>query len=292
MEQYLSEIFARLEAIFSPEIIGDRLATFVLNLIVGTLTFAAFYIFWLIVDRLLRVYIKRASIDRTTASFIERTTRYIFIAIGILEGLSAAGIDTGALLASLGIAGLTIGFAARDALSNLISGMLIFWDRPFVIGDLIEVGEFYGRVEDITLRSTRVVTVDGTMLAVPNSVIINSTVASYTNFPHIRLDIGVTIAVTENVDHARDILLNIVAADDDYLQSPGPKVVMTAINDYNVALQLQAWLHDEENHIPKRFELREQVYNALNKAGIAMPFETIQLAPFELTGKFSRSGGD
>jgi small conductance mechanosensitive channel len=85
------------------------------------------------------VFIKKNKLDKTTVSFLEKTLKYVFMIIGALEGLSAAGVDTTALIASLGIAGLTIGFAARDALSNLISGLLIFWDRPFIIGDLIEV---------------------------------------------------------------------------------------------------------------------------------------------------------
>ena len=82
-------------------------------------------------------------------------------------------VDTSAALASLGIAGLTIGFAARDALSNLISGILIFIDRPFVVGDLVEIEDHYGKVSAITLRSTRIITSDGKMLAVPNAEIIN-----------------------------------------------------------------------------------------------------------------------
>lgn len=86
-----------------------------------------------------------------------------------------------------------MGFSARDALSNLISGILIFLDRPFVIGDLVEIERKYGKVEKITLRSTRVVTKDGRLLAVPNAEIINKTVASYKNFPHLRLYVVVTI---------------------------------------------------------------------------------------------------
>jgi small conductance mechanosensitive channel len=127
------------------------------------------------------------------------------------------------------------------------------------------------------------VTIDGTMLAVPNSVIINSTVSSYTNFPHIRLDINITIGLSEDIDETREVLLGIVANDPEILENPVPKEVMTAINDYNVALQLQAWLKDEEEHIPKRFELREKVYKTLTQAGIEMPLEKIQLAPFEIS---------
>ncbi len=120
------------------------------------------------------------------------------------------------------------------------------------------------------------------MLAVPNSTITNTTVASCTNFPHLRLDIDVTVAVTENLDRAREILLALVRDDPAYQTDPPPRVVVTALNDYNVALQLQAWLDEERDHIAKRFALREQVFKALTEAGVEMPFETLQLAPSAL----------
>ena len=167
-------------------------------------------------------------------------------------------------------------------MSNLISGILIFWDRPFVIGDLVEVEGHYGRVERITPRSTRIVTVDGRMLAVPNSTVINTTVASYTNFPHLRLDISVTVAVTEDLDRARETLLDLVSNDPTIIDDPPPRVVVTALNDYNVSLELQAWIEDEKMHIPKTFELRESVFKTFTQAGIDMPYETLQLAPIDV----------
>jgi small conductance mechanosensitive channel len=176
--------------------------------------------------------------------------------------------------------GLTIGFAARDALSNLISGLLIFLDRPFVIGDLVELEDMYGRVDRITLRSTRIITSDGKMLAVPNTEVINKTVASYTNFPHLRLDIAVTVAVDEDLNRVRLVLLDLVGNDPDYLDQPPPRVVVTQLNDYNVALELQVWLRDERQHVEKRFALRERAFDSLTQAGVDMPFETLQLAPF------------
>ncbi len=104
----------------------------------------------------------------------------------------------------------------------MISGVFIFWDRPFVIGDLVEVDGHYGKVEDITMRSTRVVTPDGKMLAIPNSTIVNTTVASYTNFPHLRLDVGVTIGVNEDIGRVRPILLSAAGSDNDFLAEPAP----------------------------------------------------------------------
>ncbi|MDX1419516.1 MAG: mechanosensitive ion channel family protein [Rubricoccaceae bacterium] len=279
MDEFVRGIAARLRDAFDPEVMGGALAAFVANLIVGLLTFAAFYLLWRLLDRGLRGLIRRSDVDATSASFLETALKYVVLVIGAVQALAVAGINTAAVIASLGLAGLTVGFAARDALSNLISGLLIFWDRPFVIGDLVEVEGDYGRVDRITLRSTRVVTVDGKMLAVPNSTIINTTVASYTNFPHLRLDIAVTVGVEEDLDRVRAVLLGLVADDPVFLPEPPPRMVVTALNDYNVEVQLQAWLSDEREHIPQRFALRERVFKALTAAGVEMPFETLQLAP-------------
>ena len=204
------------------------------------------------------------------------------LSVGFLVALSASGVKTTAVLASMGVVGLTIGFAARDTLSNIISGILIFLDRPFTIDDLVEIEGRYGRVDRITLRSTRIVTNDGKMLAVPNTEVMNKTVTSYTNFPHLRLDIAVTVAVTENLDRVRELLISLVSNNKDFMDKPLPRVVVTQLNDYNVNLELRAWLNDERQHVHKRLELREDVFKLLTRAGVEMPFETIQLAPHKV----------
>ncbi len=282
MDTFLDEIVTRLREVFDPPTLADRLTELAVDLIIGLIVFAIIYILWLILRRLLHTALERARVDRTAASFLEMVAKYGFLSIGGIYALNAAGINTSALLASLGIAGLTIGFAARDALSNLISGVLIYLDRPFVIGDLVEIEDRYGRVDKITLRSTRVVTVDGKMLAVPNTEVINKTVVSYTNFPHLRLDIPITVSVNERLDRVRQILMELVGGDDDFLTEPKPRMVITQLNDYNVAVELQVWLRNERDHVEKRFQLRERLFETLKEAGVDMPFETIQLAPVDV----------
>jgi len=282
MKIFLESIWQKLQEIFDPTLIGAELAQGLTKLILGLSVFLAFYLLWLVFRLFLRPALRRWKLDETTISFVETLVKYGLFFLGLIKGLDAAGIKTSAIIASLGIAGLTIGFAARDALSNLISGILIFLDRPFVIGDLVEIDGNYGKVERITLRSTRVITKDGKMLAVPNTEIINKTVASYTNFPHLRLDVSVTIGVMEDIEKARRLLLDLVKEEPAFLKEPAPRVVVTELNDYNVALELQVWLDNERQHIEKRYELREKVYKVFNQAGINMPFETIQLSPLEV----------
>jgi small conductance mechanosensitive channel len=279
MRDFVSSIVDRLLLLFDPVTLGEAAANLLANLIIGAATFLAYYLLWRLADRVARYLSNRVDVDKTTREFSLTILKFVVLTLALVNALSAVGVNTASLLTSLGIAGLTIGFAARDALSNLISGLLIYWDRPFVIGDLVEVAGSYGQVDRITLRSTRVVTPDGRMLAVPNTQIINSTVASYTNFPSLRLDIPVTIAVHEDIDRARRIMLALVEEDPSYKRDPAPVAVVTELNDYNVKLELRAWLKDERAHIARRTELRESVFKALTAAGVEMPFETLKLEP-------------
>ena len=282
MRELVDVILERLQELFDPELLGTKIVDITINLIVALITFAAFYLVWLILNQILKRLYPSTRLDETSQAFITTIVKYSILLIGLVNALSTMGVDTGGLLASLGIVGITIGFAARDAFSNLISGILIFLDRPFVIGDLVEVGDYYGRVAQITLRSTRIITRDGKMLAVPNAEIINKTVTSYTNFPHLRLDVGVTVGVNENIDEVRQILIDVIRDDPDYLAEPPPRVVITQLNDYNVALELQAWIKEERIHIEKRFEMREKIFKTLNEMQIEMPFETLQLTPLKV----------
>ena len=283
MNNLLEAILARLHEVFDPQLVGSTIVDAAINLVAAIVIFAGFYLAWLIIRLFLNAVIKRTNLDQTSQDFAKTIVKYTILLTGLFQALSSMNIDTAGLLASLGIAGITIGFAARDAFSNLISGLLIYLDRPFVIGDLIEIGDFYGKVDQITLRSTRIITSDGKMLAVPNAEIINKTVTSYTNFPNIRLDIEVTIGVSEDIGKVRQVLLDIVHGDPDYLEDPPARVIVTQLNDYNIALELQAWIQDERKHVEKRTELREKVFNALNQAQVEMPFETIQLSPLKVS---------
>lgn len=282
MQTFITSISQRLQELFNPATLGAEFANLMGNMVVGIVIFVSYLLLWLLLRLLLDAILRSTNLDQTNTIFIKTIFKYTVLAIGVVNGMAAAGINTASVLASLGIAGLTVGFAARDAFSNLISGLLIYLDRPFVIGDLVEIGEFYGRVDQITLRSTRVITSDGKMLAVPNADIINKTVASYTNFPHLRLDVGATIGVNEDLNQVRRILLGIIANDPNFLLEPAPRVVVTQLNDYNVSVELQAWIKNEREHVVLRFALREKVFNALNAAGIEMPFETLQIRPLEI----------
>jgi small conductance mechanosensitive channel len=273
----LTEILERLMIKFGPQAMADQIALFLPKLIGALFTFIVFYTLWRLIKSLLMWGSTRFKLDKTLSEFALTVIRYAVLTLGVISALGELGINTASMLASLGVVGLTVGFAAKDTLSNLISGIFIFWDRPFVIGDLIEIDGLYGKVLEITMRSTRVVTPDGKMLAIPNSVVVNTTVASYTNFPHLRLDIPITIGVNEDIERVRGLFEGVIAGDEAYRPEPPPRVVLSSVNDYNLELTFQIWIEDETRHIAQRFALREQIFIALRDAGVDMPYETLQL---------------
>jgi len=278
VESLSQSLISRLKDYFNAEKMGLVLGEILIETLIAVSILSVFYLFWRIIKWIVGRRLEER-FDKTSAAFAEAVIKFTIFAIAIISALGAAGVKTDALLGSLGVLGLTLGFALRDTLSNIVSGILIFLDRPFTINDLVEIDGKYGRIDRITLRTTRVVTNDGKMLAVPNAEIMNKTVTSYTNFPHLRIDVGVTIAVTENIDLARKLLLKLVNDDPDFMQQPLPVVVVTELNDYNVVLELEAWLQDERRHIEKRCEIREKIFRTFTKEGIDMPYETIRIVP-------------
>ncbi|MEW6429599.1 MAG: mechanosensitive ion channel family protein [Thermodesulfobacteriota bacterium] len=275
MEMFLRNLWGELSGVFQPATLGQYVSLLLTRLIVFLIILAIFWFGWLFVRAGLTVILRRSKTDGMTSTFILTLVKYTLLVIGLTTALDSVGIEVSAVLASLGIAGLTIGFAARDSLSNVIAGILIFLDRPFVIGDLVEIDSNYGRIDRITLRSTRVVTLDGRMLAVPNTEVINKTVASYTNFPHLRLNLSFSIGVSEDIGRARMILLDVVKGRPGFLADPPPRVVLKELGDYSLTIELQAWLDDERTHIEKRHSLREDCFLALRSQGVEMPCETI-----------------
>jgi small conductance mechanosensitive channel len=195
----MQPILERLREVFSVERVSNSLVHFAPRLVIALVIFAVFYLFYRILRFVLARMTRRAKVERTAATFLLTALKYVVLIVGITMALQELGLDVTTILEGVGIIGIALGFAAKDTLSNIIAGFFLFWDKPFVIGDLIEVSDEYGEVHDISLRSTRILTVDGKLISIPNSVIVNSKVRSYTMSPHLRLDIDVTIGVNERL---------------------------------------------------------------------------------------------
>ncbi|MGH9822007.1 MAG: mechanosensitive ion channel domain-containing protein, partial [Blastocatellia bacterium] len=121
----------------------------------------------------------------------------------------------------------------------------------------------YGEVREITLRSTRIITADGKVVSIPNSVLINNKIKCYTMQPHLRLDIDVSVAVTQDVDRAREEILSSLANDDRFLKTPAPELAVTHVDPTAAGLQLRVWITKPRTHIEVAAELRERMRKLL-----------------------------
>ena len=270
-------ILERLGQVFDPHRIAEWAARVIPNVILGALVFAVFYLVYRAVSWIVSRLASRVGLERTAVNFIVIGFRFVILGTGTMAALQQAGVDVTSLIAGLGIFGIALAFAAKETMANLAAGLTILWDKPFVVGDLIEAADEYGEVRQVTLRTTRIVTVDGKLVSIPNSTIINSKTKSYTMEPHLRLDIDVTVGVNEDISKARQAMLAIVAGDKRFLPVPAPEVLVTGLGSYFVGMQLRVWLDDARIHIRVAAELRERVKRALDEAGVVMPYETLNV---------------
>ena len=203
-----------------------------------------------------------------------RVVAFFFIGTVVLDQL---GVNVAVLIGGLGIAGIVAGFAARDSLENFIAGVTVLVDKPFRVGDYIEIDDQYGQVDEITLRSTRLRTVRNRIMVLPNTEMITAKVMNHTKRNVLRIDIPFGIAYKEFPDEAREVLLPLFEDDDRVLPEPSPTVVVTEMADSSVNMALRFYTREPGQEVPLRWEYTEKVRETLREAGIEIPFPHRQL---------------
>ena len=195
--------------------------------------------------------LRRAKLDPALSGMIERVYRFTVMTFGVLMAVNQLGINVGAALAGLGVVGLTIGFAAKDTLSNVISGFLIFWDEPFRAGDWVTVGGNYGKVVEITMRTTRLLTWNNTSVIIPNETAITQVMVNHSAMGRVRVEVPIAgITVDQNLSGKEQVLLRAVESAEDVLKDPPPAVALKAISGSTADLVVYAWVANAELENP------------------------------------------
>lgn len=239
-----------------------------------------FGIFWLIYRFVRRVVLggmARAGVDTSIRDMLASLIKWSILGFGLVIAGNQIGIQIAALLTGVSIIGLAVGFAAQETLSNFIAGIVIFWDKPFKVGDWIEIDGVYAQVQRVTFRSTRLLNGDGDVIIYPNTTMLASKVSNHTTNPKNRVTVEMGIAYKESIDHARQVLLGLVAADARICAEPAPEVVVKECADSSVNLMLRFWIEDESVEFLIRYEYVERAKKALDAAGISIPFPHVQL---------------
>ena len=208
---------------------------------------------------------------------VDNLYRYAIMIVSLVMAADQLGINVGAALAGLGVAGIALGFAAQDSVANVISGIMIFWDKPFIVGDWIRAEGNYGKVTEITLRSTRIRTNRNTYVVIPNKSVIDAVLENYSKHGELRIDVPIGIAYKEDIRQAREVLLEAVRKIPGVMAQPQPDVVVESLGDSSVNLLVRAWIETADEMQPKTFVVVEASKLALDAAGIQIPYPHLQL---------------
>ncbi len=260
----------------------DALLAFVVavapKLLAATLVLLAFYVLLRVLQPALRSVLGRAGIaDALIHLLVDGVVRGAVWIVALVMAASQLGINVGAALAGLGVVGIAVGFAAQETIANMIAGFLIFWDRPFRVGDWITTQDRYGEVRDITLRTTRLRTHDNTYVVIPNKQVIGELLINHSMFGETRINVPIGIAYKESIDAAREAILDAMRGVDGVLSEPEPSVVVAELGDSSVNLMVRIWVAEAINEIPVRLRVVEASKKALDAAGIEIPFPHLQL---------------
>lgn len=238
------------------------------------------FLFWTankIIQKMIDSTLTRMKVETQSINLLLRAARfgvYIFAILTIADQLQ---INIKSLLAGVGVMGLAISFAAQDTVGNMISGIVIIIDRPFKEGDWIALGDMQATVAAIRLRTTVLTTFDNETVVVPNKQISQERVINFTMMPKIRVKIPISIAYKEKISEARPVLLETVKDDTRILSDPAPVVIVNSLGDSSVNLQLRFWIQNSAEQYAFFWEYTEKCKDALDRAGIEIPFPHLQL---------------
>lgn len=223
---------------------------------------------WLarILDRLMH----RFEVEGILRNFLRNVAYAIAMMVVIIAALDFVGVPTTSLLAIVGAAGLAIGLALKDSLSNIASGVMLIVLRPFRIGDQVQIAGLEGVVESVRIFQTSMITGDNREIILPNSQITSSPIINFTGRGERRVDLAVPMAFGEDVSALRAALLALAAQNPRVKTAPKPEVSVVSIGEGTVSVQLQAWVAARE-YAQVRAELLEAALADFARRGVRGP---------------------
>ena len=251
---------------------------------ISSAVFSILVFLWMLFAlRVSRMLLQRMSRRRGKARLITSQTLPLFtnlaavviVALGIYFIFQAWQIDMTAWLASAGIVGIAVGFAAKDTLANLFSGVFIMADSPYKLGDYVVIDESVrGKITHMGIRSTRLLTRDDVEVTIPNSLMGNSKVVNESGGPHekYRIRIKIDVAYGSDLDQVNDILVEIAGAEPDVCTEPEARVRYRAFGPSGVSLELLAWVEEPELRGKVVHLLIMAIYKRFRQEGIEIPY--------------------
>ena len=234
--------------------------------------------FWLarMISRQARALLPRTRrVDTTLAPLVSQVVRYAIMIITVVIALSQFGIQTTSILAVLGAAGLAVALALQGTLSNIASGVMLIWLRPFNVGEVIEGEGITGTVLEIGLFATELRTYDGIFIFVPNSRLWDARITNYSRQPRRMVETKISISYEASLPKARQALLE-VAKDERVLADPEPMVFVAALGASSVDLVLRSWVASG-NWWRTNVDFQERAKLAFDAEGIEIPYGKLDI---------------
>jgi small-conductance mechanosensitive channel len=192
---------------------------------------------------------------------------------GILVAFAASGIPLDKIAIIIGALGVGIGFGLQNIVGNLVSGIILAFEKPVQIGDVIEVGPHSGTVKEIGFRSSKITTADGAEVIVPNSDLISQHVTNWTmtnNFRRVEVNVGV--AYGSDLSMCREAIAKAVFKKNNILSIPEPLILVNELAGSSINFRILFWANDIGNWVLTKSQVLDEVYANLNQAGIRIPF--------------------
>lgn len=270
--------------------LSSNLIKLLISLIILSWLTAGLPAFKLVCQAIGRNHHRFPLIEERTVPLFDLIGKIIILIFAAYVLLSVWGINPVGLLASAGVVGIAVGFAAKDTLANLFSGFFILADTPYKLGDYVNLDSGdRGKVTHVGMRSTRLLTRDDVEITIPNAVIANAKIINESGgpWPKNRIRIPVGVAYGSDVDEVCAVLQAVGNAHGEICDEPAPRVRMRGFGASSLDFELMGWIEQAENRGRIRHEMFMAVYKALNEADIEIPFDKRDLYIKEMPGSIS-----
>lgn len=223
------------------------------------------------IANLLAKILAKNHIDQTLINFLANLTYYTLVVLVVVAAAGRLGINTTSFLTIIGAAGLAVGLALKDSLSNFAAGVMLVLFRPFAIGDVVSVAGITAKVENINIFNTHFCSPDNQLIIVPNNKIISDIITNINTKATRRVDLVVGISYGDDMAQTKEILSGLAKADSRILTDPAPTIAVAELADSSVNIVFRPWVKTAD-YWDVKFELTEKIKNALDEAGISIPF--------------------
>lgn len=249
---------------------SQRLIAISPKLLIAIGLFAAFVAAGYYLRRLFRRKLLRRLNSSIVASFVGEILFWIFSGIGVITAANTLGFEglASTVLAGAGVSAIVFGFAFKDILENFLAGFLLAVQKPFKVGDIIEVEGYKGPVEALDLRSTRMRLADGRDIWIPNALMVKGILTNYTRDGLLRHEFIVALDTVSNVEIARNLILDYLAGIGDILKTPLPNVLVHEIAASSVNLKILFWINQNVTLHSSQPEARGESIKSMVMRGV------------------------